>query len=356
MHCCSHFTSRLCSPRALGACAIVGLACDAGAGAVANDGTRQLGTLLRPASDAHSAWRPRASEIAREARRRGIFARVVAAGTSDPKDSALPSLLWNGSSHGHDGQVRIHASTAATPASSTTREASFGMRRSSSERMRETMTERDGIARCDDACVGDVERRARLRLAAAGPSSRAACRRADRDRPRCPSRFLRDDTSSSSRAGSCARASRPSQAAAHRADTRGARSSTSRTCRRERWCAMNDGFVPPASPTGVARTSILVATFAGVLVATALFLFLDLFLAGVDRRESDAHAASEYADGLVLLAAGHAEDAGARFGAAVAIDRRNVNYALALGEAILRPGPDHRSRGDVEGAARSGGE
>jgi len=101
---------------------------------------------------------------------------------------------------------------------------------------------------------------------------------------------------------------------------------------------MSDASAAPPAPVQSASTSIFVATFAGALVATALLLFLDLFLARVDRRESDAHAASDYADGLGLLAAGRAQDAAARFSAAVAIDRQNANYALALGEALLGQG------------------
>ena len=101
---------------------------------------------------------------------------------------------------------------------------------------------------------------------------------------------------------------------------------------------MSDASAAPAPPARTASTSTFVATFAGALVATALLLFLDLFLARVDRRKSDAHAASEYADGLTALSAGHPQEATARFSAAVAIDRRNVNYALALGEALLEDG------------------
>jgi tetratricopeptide (TPR) repeat protein len=83
---------------------------------------------------------------------------------------------------------------------------------------------------------------------------------------------------------------------------------------------------------------VFVATFAAILIVTALLLSLDLFLARLDRRASDAHAADEYAEGRTLLAAGRADEASARFGAAVAIDRQNENYALALGEAMLAEG------------------
>ncbi|HEX4352177.1 MAG TPA: tetratricopeptide repeat protein, partial [Polyangiales bacterium] len=67
-------------------------------------------------------------------------------------------------------------------------------------------------------------------------------------------------------------------------------------------------------------------------------LLLDLFLARVDRRESDAHAAEEYSAGSALLASGHPSDASVRFGTAVAIDRRNAGYALALAESMLEEG------------------
>jgi predicted Zn-dependent protease len=94
---------------------------------------------------------------------------------------------------------------------------------------------------------------------------------------------------------------------------------------------------PPRTPR-TASTSVFVATLALVLIATVLLLSLDLFLARVDRRESDAHAANEYSDGLALLRAGRAREAGERFAAAVAIDRTNVSYGLALGEALLAEG------------------
>jgi tetratricopeptide (TPR) repeat protein len=94
--------------------------------------------------------------------------------------------------------------------------------------------------------------------------------------------------------------------------------------------------VPARKPT--ASTSVFVATFGAVLVATLLILLLDLALARVDRQESDAHAATEYQEGVALLAAGHPAAAVERFGAAVAIDRQNKDYALALGEAMLAEG------------------
>ena len=94
----------------------------------------------------------------------------------------------------------------------------------------------------------------------------------------------------------------------------------------------------PAGTSRTASTSVFVATLAGVLLATALFLALDLLLARIDRRESDAHAANEYSDGRALLAAGRPREAADLFEAAAAIDRNNVNYGLALGEALLEEG------------------
>jgi predicted Zn-dependent protease len=101
---------------------------------------------------------------------------------------------------------------------------------------------------------------------------------------------------------------------------------------------MTDASPRLARSSQPASTPVFLATFAGVLVAIALFLAIDLSLAGVVRRESDAHAAAEYDAGRASLAAGKPADAREHFGTAVAIDRRNVSYALALAEATLEQG------------------
>jgi tetratricopeptide (TPR) repeat protein len=88
----------------------------------------------------------------------------------------------------------------------------------------------------------------------------------------------------------------------------------------------------------VGGAATFVATLGAVVLAIGVLLALDLFLAGIDRRESSGHAASQYADGNTLLAAGKPADAAEHFSAALAIDRTNVNYALALGEAKRRDG------------------
>jgi len=97
---------------------------------------------------------------------------------------------------------------------------------------------------------------------------------------------------------------------------------------------------PSAASLGdrLASASMFMGTILGTIVLIGVMLSLDLFLARVDSRESARHAASEYSAGIRLLQQGRANDAAERFGAAVAINRSNVNYALALGEAQLDDG------------------
>lgn len=101
---------------------------------------------------------------------------------------------------------------------------------------------------------------------------------------------------------------------------------------------MRETALTPNNSARGASPATFVVTVIGVVVAIGFMLLVDLFLARVDRRESDAHAAEEYSAGRVLLASGHPSDAAVRFGVAVAIDRRNVSYALALAEAMLEEG------------------
>ncbi len=101
---------------------------------------------------------------------------------------------------------------------------------------------------------------------------------------------------------------------------------------------MNDPAFVPDAPPRTASAPVFVATFAMVLVATVLLLFVDLAVARVDRRESGAHAATEYDAGVALLTAGRPADAVDHFGTAVSIERGNVNYSLALGQAMLEAG------------------
>jgi tetratricopeptide (TPR) repeat protein len=98
---------------------------------------------------------------------------------------------------------------------------------------------------------------------------------------------------------------------------------------------MADPVRRTAAPLPTASASEFVGTFAVVLVAILLLLFVDEWLARVDRDESRAHAASLYADGQQLLAAGQPGAAGERIASALAIERTNDRYARGLAEARL---------------------
>src|SRR5215467_14364664 len=88
----------------------------------------------------------------------------------------------------------------------------------------------------------------------------------------------------------------------------------------------------------VANASMFVGTIVGIVILIGLLLSFDLFLAHVEQRESAARASAEYQNGVSALRAGRPSDAADHFGAAVSIDRSNVNYSLALGEAMLQEG------------------
>lgn len=81
-----------------------------------------------------------------------------------------------------------------------------------------------------------------------------------------------------------------------------------------------------------------VGTITLVVLSIVGFLFFDLSLAAIDRRESAGHAASSYEEGLGLLRVNQPAAAIEQFRTAVTIDRTNVGYALALAEAFLRAG------------------
>jgi tetratricopeptide (TPR) repeat protein len=81
-----------------------------------------------------------------------------------------------------------------------------------------------------------------------------------------------------------------------------------------------------------------VGTLAGVIALIGVLLAFDLFLARVDLRASRGHASAEYRQGLALLEAGKSSAAAERFATALAIDRDNGAYALALGDAQRRSG------------------
>src|SRR3569833_724302 len=96
--------------------------------------------------------------------------------------------------------------------------------------------------------------------------------------------------------------------------------------------------VAEATPTSIGNAASFVGTLVGVILLSGALLTLERFLARIDLRESARHAAGEYAEGVALLAAAHPGPAADHFAAALAIERGNVNYALALGEAQRRGG------------------
>lgn len=101
---------------------------------------------------------------------------------------------------------------------------------------------------------------------------------------------------------------------------------------------MSDPSETSPIPARAASASIFIATIVGIIALIAVLLSFDLFLARIDRRESHAHAAEEYGEGIRLLQQGHPSAAVERFSAASAIDRGSVHYALALANAMLEAG------------------
>ena len=101
---------------------------------------------------------------------------------------------------------------------------------------------------------------------------------------------------------------------------------------------MSDPAASPRAPIPSATAPEFLGTFALILLTFVAFLFLDEWLARVDRDESRAHAANLYTEGRQLLAAHDAATASARFASAVAIERTNMRYEVALAEAMLAQG------------------
>jgi tetratricopeptide (TPR) repeat protein len=109
---------------------------------------------------------------------------------------------------------------------------------------------------------------------------------------------------------------------------------------------MGDPTRETSATLPTASATEFVVTFTAILVAIAVLLGIDTWLARVDRAESTAHAANLYADGQQLLARRDPRGAIERFASAAAIERTNVVYQVGLAEALLA---DHRLS-DAEGA------
>lgn len=101
---------------------------------------------------------------------------------------------------------------------------------------------------------------------------------------------------------------------------------------------MTDPVRLSASPAPAPNASQFLTTFAAVLLSIAVLLVVDTALARVDRRESTAHAEALYTDGRALLVGRHPAAAVEHFASAVAIERSNVQYQIALGDALLADG------------------
>jgi tetratricopeptide (TPR) repeat protein len=93
----------------------------------------------------------------------------------------------------------------------------------------------------------------------------------------------------------------------------------------------------PAAPasTPSAPTWEFITTFLILLASLAALFVLDVALARIDKREQKSNAADLYAEGTVLLHDGKPAAAADRFASAVAMERDNHDYELALAEAML---------------------
>jgi tetratricopeptide (TPR) repeat protein len=109
---------------------------------------------------------------------------------------------------------------------------------------------------------------------------------------------------------------------------------------------MTEPLMPP-TPMPTATAAGFLGTFALMVAAIAGLLSFDLFLARIDRRESAAHAANLYSEGVALLSQHRPTQADDRFAAAVSIDRSNTSYALALAEAKLEEGDVSAAEGTL---------
>ncbi|MDQ2666718.1 MAG: tetratricopeptide repeat protein [Gemmatimonadota bacterium] len=92
---------------------------------------------------------------------------------------------------------------------------------------------------------------------------------------------------------------------------------------------------PAARAATGAPTWEFVSTFLILLASLVALFVLDVALARIDKREQKSNAADLYAEGTVLLRGGKPAQATDRFVSAVAMERGNHDYELALAEAML---------------------
>lgn len=99
-----------------------------------------------------------------------------------------------------------------------------------------------------------------------------------------------------------------------------------------------------ASRTDPANAGVFLATFAIILLAMGGLFAVDLFLAGLERRELRSEARHLYQEGLSLSREGRQEEAVDRLQSAVAAERSNPLYQRALAEAMLAAGKPAEAR------------
>src|SRR5271169_565205 len=92
------------------------------------------------------------------------------------------------------------------------------------------------------------------------------------------------------------------------------------------------------APSSTSRSFF--ATFAVVLISIAALFGIDTFLAQTERFESRIEAARLFEQGRNLMRQGHGVDAIDPLKGALAIERTNRDYQLALAEAQLAAGQD----------------
>ena len=102
----------------------------------------------------------------------------------------------------------------------------------------------------------------------------------------------------------------------------------------------------PEAPTrpAAAGAGVFLGTFALIILAMAALFAVDLFLAGLERRERRSVARHFYEEGLQLVRRGHQQQAVDRFQSAMAAERSNPVYHRALAGVMLDAGKPAEAR------------
>ena len=106
---------------------------------------------------------------------------------------------------------------------------------------------------------------------------------------------------------------------------------------------------PEAASRPAANAGVFLATFALILLAMGGLFAVDLFLAGLERRELRSEARHLYEEGMSLSGRGRQLQAVDRFRSAVAAERTNPVYQRALADAMLAAGKPAEARAIAAG-------